>query len=71
MDLEKFFNEISPAEKKEKSVFFSLEQHLFYFITNEYEKHNKKNYIIVLYHTHMKTIFYYLYFLSLMILMLH
>lgn len=42
MDLEKFFNEISPTEKKEKSVFFSLEQHLFYFITNEYEKHNKK-----------------------------
>lgn len=41
MDLEKFFNEIPPTEKKEKSVFFSLEQHLFYFITNEYEKYNK------------------------------
>lgn len=42
MNLEKFFNELSPIEKKEKSVFFSLEQHLFYFITNEYEKYNKK-----------------------------
>ena len=41
MNLENFFNKLSPIEKKEKSVFFSLEQHLFYFITNEYEKHNK------------------------------
>lgn len=42
MDLEKIFNEISPTEKKEKSVFFSLKQHLFYFIANEYKEYNKK-----------------------------
>ena len=57
MNLEKFFNKLSPTEKKEKSVFFSLEQHLFYFINNEYEKYNKKklhnNFISYPYENHL------------------
>lgn len=51
MDLEKFFNEISPTEKK-RSPFFSLLNNIYFILLPMNMKNIiKKNYIIVLYHT--------------------
>lgn len=53
MELTEIFNKCVQPKKKERSVFFSLEQHLFYFMANGYENYNKDTQSLYLYENHL------------------